>query len=102
MREYYCVVFARHERDNRAYLFEVDPITNIKDGEEIIVDTVKGQSGAWAVGGSFMIDKRGIESIAKAIGAYFPLKKVIGFVEYETVQNKKVIPINENNQSLPF
>ncbi len=99
MNEYYCLVFVRHEDDKRAFLFCVDPVTDMREGTMVMVNTIYGQKEARCVCDSFIVGKRAMNNLAKASGAYLPLKSVAGIIEYETVTHKV---IRELQSDLPF
>lgn len=84
MKKYSCLTFAKHKGCDKAFLFCIDSIVNIKDGTELLVDTKKGQKEAVSVGGSFLADDRAVNAIATVAGATFPLKKVLGIIERKT------------------
>lgn len=102
MKKYTCVIFAKHPGDftNKPYLFSVDPITDIKSGQQLCVSTKKGTRDAVAVGSSFLIDERGLDSLISATGAYLPLKPVIGTVEEKLV--RKAVLHKLCDTDLPF
>ena len=83
---YTCLLFAKHEGNGKPYLFCVDNgIMDIMDGQKILVETCRGNQEAYAVGNSFVLDERGTQSIVSGVGAYLPLKRVIGIFREKTV-----------------
>lgn len=82
-------------------MFCVEPLTDIPSGTELMVDTIRGKELAVSVGKSFIVDERAMESIVTAVGAYLPLKQVIGTVNYEIVKKRTVTPIG-GVDPLPF
>lgn len=101
MKKYICLVFAKHPGQEKPFLFCVEPLTDIPSGTELMVDTIRGKELAVSVGKSFIVDERAMESIVTAVGAYLPLKQVIGTVNYEIVKKRTVTPIG-GVDPLPF
>ena len=88
MEEPYHLVFCKHIKSGKAFLFALDPVRNLHDGDKVLVDTCKGESQAVVVGDSFCVGSHALKSIAAAMGATLPLRKVIG--KY-VVEEKQVI-----------
>lgn len=99
MKKYVCLIFAKHEESDKTYLFCVEPMADIEDEQKIMVDTCRGDQIAYAVGNSFVVDERGAESIIKAVGAYWPLKNVIGLIKPEVIRKEKFESLDPG---LPF
>lgn len=78
MKKYTCLAFARHDGCDKNFLFCVEPAFDLKNGQRILVDTVKGEQSATMIGDSFMVDERALKSIMLATGAYLPIKRVLG------------------------
>ena len=97
MKKYICLVFARHTDNPKPFLFCVEPITDIRDGAKLYVQTMRGDSEATAIGNSFIVDERALDAIVKANGAYLPLKRVIGAVQYELVRKRNIVPLDSSN-----
>lgn len=97
MKKYICLVFARHENSTKPFLFCVEPITDIRDGTKLYVQTIHGDSEATAIGNSFVVDGRALDAVVKATGAYLPLKRVIGAVQYELVRKRNIVPLDPSN-----
>lgn len=87
------LVLARHKNGEKVYLFESEVAISV--GEKIIVDTIRGKCEAIAVADSFSVTKEVVNFIALALGAYFPLKKVLGIVEVEIIQQERIVWVNE-------
>ena len=88
MEGFYHLVFCKHIKSGKAFLFALDPVRNLHDGDKVLVDTCKGESQAVVVGDSFCVGSHALKSIAAAMGATLPLRKVIG--KY-VVEEKQVI-----------
>ena len=76
------IVFAKHEKQNREFLFEVPGGMDIKKGDILYVETMKGPCVAVATSGMMP----GNEELITRFGAYMPLKKVITYAN-EEIQN---------------
>lgn len=98
MTKYIHCVFVRHKRQDKTFLFSVDGLEQLKNGTEVLCDTKYGESDGICVGNSFMISESALKSIAENIGAYLPLKKVVGTIDTEIVKQKTVKRFDE----LPF
>ena len=94
MRTYRCLIFAKHDGSDKAFLFTIDPLYDVKNGQRLLVETMHGETEAMAVGDSFMADDRAVNSIVTGTGAYFPLKKVIGTVETDIKDFCEQIKVN--------
>lgn len=98
MTKYIHCVFVRHKRQDKTFLFSVDGLEQLKDGTEVLCDTKYGESDGICVGDSFMVTEPTLKIIAENVGAYLPLKKVVGTIETELVRKKTVKRFDE----LPF
>lgn len=98
MIKYIHCVFVRHKRQDKTFLFSVDGLKQLKNGTEVLCDTKYGESDGVCVGDSFMVSESALKSIAENIGAYLPLKKVVGTIEMEIVKQKTV----KRFDGLPF
>ena len=76
------IVFAKHEKQNREFLFEVPEGMDIRKGDILYAETMKGPCVAVAT--SDMMP--GNEELITRLGAYMPLKKVITYANKE-IQN---------------
>lgn len=100
MIKYIHCVFITHEgnTNNKTFLFAVNNIEKLKDGTEVLCETKYGETTGRCFGDSFMIPENSLKSIAYGIGAYLPLKNVVGVIEREPVIKKLVKRFDE----LPF
>lgn len=67
-------IFARHDGNEKDYLFEVPPYIKVHKGDVLLVDTKHGEEIAVAT--SEVFESENIDDIAAKYGAYLPLKKV--------------------------
>ncbi|MGN0452126.1 MAG: hypothetical protein ACI4FN_08470 [Acutalibacteraceae bacterium] len=110
MNNTHIAVFAKHENSTKEYLFAVpDDLYNIKKGDILLVDTIKGEEIAIAT--NTIIEGENLDEIALKFGAYLPLKKVKAVLnqrlkEYAERQERESIlsKIKElfKNSDLPF
>lgn len=96
MDKYVCLIFVRHKKVGQTFLFSVDPMTDIKKGTEIVVDTIKGQQRGVAVSDSFMVNERAMRNIVDGVGAYLPLRPAVGIVK--RVTEERVVPLSGDSQ----
>ena len=89
------VAFIKHAegQNQKAYLFSVPDHIILKAGDEVLCDTKKGNCAGICISGSFWVSD--VERLAAVVGAYFPLKFVIG--RHEVIQ--KCIPFESD---IPF
>lgn len=83
------IVFIKHTGCHQIYLFEVPANITLKDGEEVMVKTINGETGGVCVCDSFELDGSPLMAVAKVSGAKFPLKPVVGKLcveRFEVVQ----------------
>lgn len=74
-------------------MFSVDPMTDIKKGTELAVDTIKGRQKGVAVSDSFIVSEKVMQNIVDGVGAYLPLRPVVGIVK--KVTEEWVVPLAE-------
>lgn len=98
MTKYIHCVFVKHKAYNRTFLFCVDSESRLQNGTEVLCETKYGETEGTCVGRSFMVSESALESIVAGVGAYLPLKNVVGIVEKELVEQRKV----KRYDSLPF
>lgn len=72
------VVFIQHEYDGKDYLFTVPIQLNLRQGDKVICDTMHGIVPSVCASDSFIIPEVSIGIIADRIGAYLPLKPILG------------------------
>ena len=96
MDKYVCLIFVRHKGVGQTFLFSVDPMTDIKKGTELAVDTIKGRQKGVAVSDSFMVSEKAMQDIVDGVGAYLPLRPVVGIVK--RVTEERVVPLSGSPQ----
>ncbi len=77
MQSPFHVVFVNHGGEH-SYLFEVPTNELITRGDRLIVDTIRGESPAVAQSGSIFMSAEQLDQVVYGVGAYLPLKKVLG------------------------
>lgn len=102
MKEFYFLVFCKHSGNGKTFLFSLDQVKNLYDGDKVLVDTCKGESQALVVGDSFCVDSCALKSIAAAMGATLTLRKVIGKYVVEEKQVIQKVERLERFQKIPF
>ena len=90
MTKYIHCVFVKHRACDRTFLFCVDEESQLQNGTEVLCETKYGETEGVCVGRSFMVSESALESIVAGVGAYLPLKNVVGIVRKEIVEQKKV------------
>jgi len=98
MRNIRNLVFIKHERSNRQYLFEVPLDVRLFKGDKVFCDTIRGRSVGICETESFLVDDRVASYIIGAVGAYEPLKPVVGYAT--EIKNYKLKPFD--SPDLPF
>lgn len=71
------IIFGKHDCVAKEYVWEVPEGMNVRKGDPMLVDTARGTTVAIAM--SDVIEGENLECVAARSGAYFPLKKVLGF-----------------------
>jgi hypothetical protein len=80
------IVFVRHQNGCKPYLFAVpDGVTLAKD-TEVICDTCKGEMPGKCFTQSIDVSRSAVEYFGPLMGAYFPLKSVVGEVRHQIVR----------------
>lgn len=98
MTKYIHCVFIRHTGSGKTFLFHVARESQLQNGAQVLCETKYGESEGICVGKSFIVSESALESIVAGVGAYFPLKSVVGTVETELVRETKV----KRFDKLPF
>ena len=98
MIKYVHCVFVRHNEDDHAFLFSVDSLEQLKSGATVLCETIHGETTGTCIGNSYMVSESALESIVAGIGAYLPLKNVVGTVTERYTIQKEV----ERFDRLPF
>lgn len=63
------------------FLFAVPKNVTLKKGDRVLCNTMRGEQDGICATDSFEVDERALKQIADLVGAYFPLKSVVGKVE---------------------
>lgn len=98
MTKYVHCVFVKHEGSDRTFLFNVSDPKKIKSGTIVVCNTKYGEVYGTCIGDSFMVSENALDSIVEGVGAYFPLKDVVGIVTEKYTIQKQVNRFDE----LPF
>lgn len=72
------IVFIRHTNGGQRFLFEAPPGIDLKEGEEVVVQTKNGETVGICVCDSFELDGKALQAVTKVVGAKLPLKPVVG------------------------
>lgn len=89
MTKYVHCVFVKHEGTKKTFLFNVSDQKMIRSGTLVLCDTKCGESYGTCIGNSFMVSENALNSIVAGVGAYLPLKDVVGIVtEKYTIQKE--------------
>jgi len=72
--EGHLVVFAKHDSSSQEFLFAVPWYLEVRKGDVLLVETMRGDAIATAT--TEMFEGRDIDEVAKRFGAYLPLKRV--------------------------
>jgi hypothetical protein len=91
------LVFIKHMGDAKHYLFEVPMSIKLKKGNKVFCDTMYGRHLGECVTDSFYVDDPARMCIVEGVGAYEPLKKVVGNAVEEKVYKQELF-----DNSLPF
>ena len=102
------IVFAKHDMCQQEYIFKVPDGMNIKKGDILCVDTMRGAQ--IAVASSDMLEGDYTEHILSKLGAYLPLKTVLAYANkkiqnyiFNNTVNGIISTIqNEKETDLPF
>lgn len=87
------IVFAEHDGDKKEYLFEVPEGMAVKNGDILLVDTIKGKQIARATGDMSTGDYT--DDILLRFGAYLPLKRVLAVAGREIQEYIKTVVIRD-------
>ena len=83
------IVFVRHQGDRRPYLFAVPEGVTLAKGAEVACDTCKGETTGKCFTPSVDMSRSAVEYFGPLMGAYFPLKSVVGEVRRQIVRFPK-------------
>jgi hypothetical protein len=88
------IVFVNQGGKN--FLFAVPKNVTLKKGDRVLCNTMRGEQEGICATGSFSVDEHALKQIADLVGAYFPLKSVVGKVEFarfdKAITEDKLIP----------
>jgi hypothetical protein len=84
MRNIKNLVFIKHENDIKKYLFEVPLDVELKVGNKVMCNTIRGNSMGVCVTDSFIVDNVSARNIISAFEAYEPLKYILGYAREKT------------------
>lgn len=77
--KYINLVFIQHPDCFSSFLFSVPLPIELKKGDMVFCDTAQGTAFGTCAGDSFVVAEHVMEdSIAPCVGAYLPLKSVVG------------------------
>ena len=88
------IVFVNQGGKN--FLFAVPENVTLKKGDRVLCNTMRGEQEGICATGSFWLAEHTLKQIADLVGAYFPLKSVVGKVEVarfdKAITEDKLIP----------
>ena len=101
----HLLVFAKHDSCDKEFLFAVPYYLEVRKGDVLLVNTVKGLTVATAT--TEMFEGRNIDEVAQRFGAYLPLKEVKQvcgktlqtFIENK-VKNENIESIHDKNTTI--
>jgi len=73
------LVFVKHENQDKQFLFEVPLDAQLYKGDKVFCNTRYGRSLGICETESFLVDDRVASYIIGAVGAYEPLKQILGY-----------------------
>lgn len=83
-------------QNGQKYLFTVPKGITLKNGDRVLCNTMRGEQDGICATDSFEVDEHALKQIADLVGAYFPLKAVVGkagFVRFDKPKTEdKLIP----------
>lgn len=87
---YEDLIVCKFDGCDKPYLFRATPWSNIKAGDEVLVETRHGNKHATALGRElFEVGSERYEFIIEASGATLPLKRVLGYYKYTEFDYKE-------------
>lgn len=81
MTKYINCVFVKHDNNDKPYLFCIETMDKLKQGQRVLCMTMYGDVEGVCVSDSFLLSNDALSNIAKVTGAYLPLKPIKGVVE---------------------
>ena len=91
------LVFIKHLGDPKYYLFGVPMSIQLRKGDKVFCDTMYTRQLGECVTDSFYIDDTSKECVITGVGAYKPLKRVVGYAMERKVYEQALF-----DASLPF
>lgn len=98
MTKWIHCVFVRYMGENSkkgTFLFSVNYPDYLKSGTTVICQTSHGKIKGTCIGNSFMVSEYALENIVAGIGAYFPLRSVVGIVKEKYTVHKDIEVLEE-------
>ena len=86
-------IFVRHENNDKKFLFEVPNGLEVINGDDVLCDTMKGETRGRAASYPFELDDNALHQLRDLLGFYWPVKKIIAKLE---------MPKKEIDEDLPF
>jgi hypothetical protein len=82
--KYINLVFVKHDGQNKEYLFQAPLNVELKAGDRVFCDTMRGSAQAVVTEENLIVPEAIANRIAKRCGAYLPLKKIFGMAVEKT------------------
>jgi hypothetical protein len=70
-------VFVKHENSDKKFLFEVPDGFNVRFGDNVLCDTMKGEARGLVVSAPFELDRKAANVLSDILGFYFPVKQIV-------------------------
>ena len=103
MNKVYNLIFAQHLPNSKYFLFQLPVNVAIRAGQQIYVDTIRGEAEATAATNNFHVDTSQFMAIVKGCGAYHPVKFVTGIQRsIRTFEKAPLMPEPTEIFDLPF
>ena len=83
------IVFVNFQDSCKPYLFAVPDGVTLAKGTEVVCDTCKGETTGKCFTQSIDVSRSAVEYFGPLMGAYFPLKNVVGEVRRQVIQFPK-------------
>ena len=95
------IVFAQHLGDSKDYVFEVPDRVEVKAGDYLLVETMRGLRWVTAVTGEIWGDA---ERLALRLGAYLPIRPVVAVIpgEYKEMAAKAMVADRCVERGMPY
>ena len=105
MTKYINCVFVKHDNNDKSFLFCIETLDKVCKGQRVMCNTMYGESEGVCTSDNFMLDERALKNIANVVGAYLPLRPVIGIVEIAPTVTHILRPFCNSasyDEDLPF